>query len=76
VAFTTWSAYRTALLDAMASGTYLHTSYTTPAGTSVSFRTLKELEKHLEFVDRMIAIDEGETGGTVTYADFRDLDSA
>lgn len=68
MAFTTWSALKTAILDDIANGSVLTSSYTIN-GRSHNFRTLKEVMDFLKFIDQRIGTD---SGGGRNYAKFVD----
>lgn len=72
MAFTTWSALKTSILDAIADGSILTQSYTI-AGRTRTFRNLDEVMRFLSLCDRMIA---AEGGGMTAYATFKDPGSA
>ena len=57
MAFTTWSALRTAILDDIAANPekVLNKSYTTPGGTSVTFRDLREVMEFIREIDAEIS---------------------
>ena len=67
MAFTTWAALRTAILDDLADNPkqVLTKSYAID-GQSRSFQSLKEVEDFIGFCDRMIA---RESGSTIRVAD-------
>jgi hypothetical protein len=56
MAFTTWTALKTAILDGLASGAVLTSSYTIN-GRTITFRNFKEVTDYLGFIDRQIAAE-------------------
>jgi hypothetical protein len=70
MAFTTWSALKTAVLDGLANGSVLTSSYTIN-GRVINFRNLKEVTDFLKFIDQQIAA--GNNSGR-TYAKFMNAD--
>jgi len=56
MAFTTWSALKTSILDDIASGSVLTQSYSI-AGRSRYFRTMTEVVDFLKFCDTQIAAE-------------------
>lgn len=66
MAFTTWSALKTAILDGIANGDVLTASYAIN-GRSHTFRNLDEVSRFLQFCDLQI-IAEG--GARVNYVAF------
>lgn len=67
MAFTTWAALKTAILNAIADGSVLTSSYTIN-GRTINFRALKEATDFLVFIDQQIAT---EAGGARTFASFK-----
>jgi hypothetical protein len=67
MAFTTWTALKTAILNAIADGSILTSSYTIN-GRTINFRTLKEVTDYIVFIDQQIA---SEGGGARTFASFK-----
>lgn len=69
MAFTTWSAYKTQVLDAIVAGvnagTVVLQSETTvgPDGIVRTFRNLLELERHVDWVANKVAIENAQTDG-------------
>ncbi len=67
MAFTTWTALKTAILNAIADGSVLTSSYTIN-GRTITFRALKEATDFIAFIDQQIA---SEAGGARTFASFK-----
>jgi len=67
MAFTSWTALRTAILDALADGSILTGSYTIQ-GRTHTFRTFKEVSEMIQFCDMQIAAGNG--GPLMSYAQF------
>jgi hypothetical protein len=70
MAFTTWAALKTAVLDGLANGSVLTSSYTIN-GRVISFRNLKEVTDFLKYIDQQIAA--GNNTGR-TYVKFVNAD--
>jgi hypothetical protein len=70
MAFTTWAALKTAVLDGLANGSVLTSSYTIN-GRVINFRNLKEVTDFLKFIDQQISA--GANSGR-TYAKFMNAD--
>lgn len=58
MAFSTWTALKTSLLDAIADGSILTSSYAIN-GRSHSFRSLDEAMRFIQFCDQQIAAESG-----------------
>lgn len=58
MAFSTWSALYSAMLDDMTADTWRRKSYTIN-GNTVSFESFSEFQKRLEFVRRMADAESG-----------------
>jgi hypothetical protein len=74
--FTTWSAFRTAVLNAMASyvsdGSMITKSYSTPDGRTHNIRSFDELKKLLEYANKMADLESAGSDGPVrNYARFK-----
>ncbi len=67
MAFTNWSTYLDELLDSLTTHSWLHRSYSTPTGGSVTFSSLSELHKHIEWVRKMKRQDD-RRGSSVVIA--------
>lgn len=68
MAFTTWAAYKTEVLDALANvkgGQILLSSVSTmgPDGVAHTFRSLAELERHVDWVTNKVAQEDAATTG-------------
>ena len=68
MAFTSWSALKTQILDDIVSGKALVSGYSI-GGRSISFRNFTEIRGFLEYCDMQIKAGGGLTGGTA-YAKF------
>ena len=66
MAFTTWSALKTGILDDLADGSALTKSYSIE-GRSRSFHSLKEVQDFLQFCDMKILAESGERVNFVTF---------
>lgn len=71
IAFTSFSALRTQLLDDLAAGKVLTSAYSI-GGRSISFRSLKEVTDYLATLDVLI---KAEGGGGYSYAAFKERPS-
>lgn len=68
MAFTTWAAYKTEVLNALSNvkgGQILLSSVSPmgPDGVAHTFRSLAELEKHVDWVTNKVAEEKAETTG-------------
>ena len=69
MAFTTWTAYKTQVLDAIVAGinagtiTLQATTAVGPDGVSRTFRNLLELERHVDWVSNKVAIENTSADG-------------
>lgn len=72
MAFTSWSALKTQILDAIADGDILTSEYSI-GGRTQRFRSMDEVEKILNLCDRMLG---SENGGMTAYANFKDPGSS
>ncbi|MFH1488500.1 MAG: hypothetical protein ABII06_06315 [Pseudomonadota bacterium] len=75
-AFTTWSAFRTHVLDALntyvAEGSPITKSYTAPDGRRHEIRSIEEFERLIKLCDIMVARETaGSPSDRVTYGRYR-----
>lgn len=66
IAFTSYSALKTAILDDMASGKILTSGYSI-GGRSISFRSMREVLDYIQWLDMMIS---AEGGGLTSFVKF------
>jgi hypothetical protein len=67
MAFSTWSALKTSILNDIADGSILTQSYNIANGRSRNFRSLREVTDFLQFCDMQIA---AEGGAQENYVEF------
>jgi hypothetical protein len=66
MAFTSWSALKTAILDDLAGGKVLVAGYSI-GGRSISFKSMKEVMDFIAFCDIQI---KAESGGATAFAKY------
>ena len=69
MAFTSWSALKTAVLNDLADGNVLTKSYSI-SGRSHTFRDLSEVAKFISFCDQQIAAESGDGDSVFFYPKF------
>jgi hypothetical protein len=72
MAFTTWSALLTSLKNDLAGGTWARKQYSTPDGSSVTYRDIDEFLKFYRFVEDKAGAESSSSGhgGSFNYAKF------